>query len=63
MSVSLPSNFPNITEMSDTDDAYVDEDARPMAAKYLTKWRPGFIESQSGGGSGNDAPYAPAVAA
>ncbi|KAK7701097.1 hypothetical protein SLS64_010428 [Diaporthe eres] len=39
------------------------EDARPMAAKYLTKWRPGFIESQSGSGGGNDAPYAPAVAA
>ncbi|KAK2611327.1 hypothetical protein N8I77_004676 [Diaporthe amygdali] len=39
------------------------EDARPMAAKYLTKWRPGFIESQSGNGSGNDAPLVPAVTA
>ncbi|KAL1870293.1 hypothetical protein VTK73DRAFT_2668 [Phialemonium thermophilum] len=26
------------------------EDARPLAAKYLQKWRPGFIESQSGSG-------------
>lgn len=34
-----------------------------MAAKYLTKWRPGFIESQSGNGSGNDAPLVPAVTA
>lgn len=25
----------------------VDEDARPLAAKYLIKWRPGFIESQA----------------
>lgn len=33
-----------------------------MAAKYLTKWRPGFIESQSGGG-GNDTALPPAVAA
>ncbi len=24
------------------------EDARPLAAKYLIKWRPGFIESASG---------------
>ena len=24
-----------------------DEDARPLAAKYLVKWRPGFIESQA----------------
>ncbi|KUI66313.1 mRNA cleavage and polyadenylation specificity factor complex subunit pta1 [Cytospora mali] len=38
------------------------EDARPMAAKYLTKWRPGFIESQSGGGGVNDAALPPAVA-
>ncbi|KAK3341242.1 hypothetical protein B0T25DRAFT_335481 [Lasiosphaeria hispida] len=28
------------------------EEARPLATKYLVKWRPGFIESQaSGGGS------------
>lgn len=54
---------PYLTKISDTDDTYIDEDARPMAAKYLTKWRPGFIESQSGSGGGNDAPYAPAVAA
>ena len=33
-----------------------------MAAKYLTKWRPGFIESQSGGGNGSDAALPPAVA-
>lgn len=25
------------------------EDARPLAAKYLVKWRPGFIESQTSG--------------
>ena len=25
----------------------VDEDARPMAGKYLAKWRPGFIEKQT----------------
>lgn len=24
----------------------IDEDARPMAGKYLSKWRPGFIEQQ-----------------
>ncbi|GAB1310164.1 Symplekin/Pta1 N-terminal domain-containing protein [Madurella fahalii] len=30
------------------------EDARPLAAKYLVKWRPGFIESQSRG-AGSDA--------
>lgn len=23
---------------------HVDDDAKPMAAKYLTKWRPGFDE-------------------
>ena len=28
----------------------VDEDARPMAAKYLTKWRPGFGEMLKGPG-------------
>ncbi|KAF3764869.1 hypothetical protein M406DRAFT_258527 [Cryphonectria parasitica EP155] len=39
------------------------EDARPMAAKYLTKWRPGFLESQTAGGEGNDtAALPPAVA-
>lgn len=27
-------------------DMRTDEDARPMASKYLAKWRPGFIESQ-----------------
>ncbi|KAK3309660.1 uncharacterized protein B0T15DRAFT_11088 [Chaetomium strumarium] len=27
------------------------EDARPLAAKYLVKWRPGFIESQAHGTS------------
>ncbi|KAL2129095.1 hypothetical protein VTI74DRAFT_8258 [Chaetomium olivicolor] len=26
------------------------QDARPLAAKYLVKWRPGFIESQTRGG-------------
>ncbi|KAK3300101.1 uncharacterized protein B0H64DRAFT_7181 [Chaetomium fimeti] len=30
------------------------EDARPLAAKYLVKWRPGFIESQTRG-TGSDA--------
>lgn len=28
-------------------DITVDEDARPMAGKYLAKWRPGFIEKQT----------------
>lgn len=23
-----------------------DEDARPLAGKYLAKWRPGFVEKQ-----------------
>jgi hypothetical protein len=23
-----------------------DDDAKPIAAKYLSKWRPGFIEQQ-----------------
>lgn len=41
-----------------------DEDARPMAAKYLTKWRPGFVESQTAA-AGNNATAAlpPAVPA
>jgi hypothetical protein len=25
-----------------------DDDAKPMAAKYLSKWRPGFLEQQKG---------------
>lgn len=29
-----------------------DEDARPMASKYLVKWRPGFVESQTAGADG-----------
>jgi symplekin len=29
------------------------EDARPMAAKYLQRWRPGFVESAQQGVSGN----------
>ncbi|KAK4042204.1 hypothetical protein C8A01DRAFT_44727 [Parachaetomium inaequale] len=33
------------------------EDARPLAAKYLVKWRPGFVESQTQG-SGSGAPPA-----
>ncbi|KAL2263440.1 hypothetical protein VTK26DRAFT_6738 [Humicola hyalothermophila] len=32
------------------------EDARPLAAKYLAKWRPGFIESQTGGNADGQAP-------
>ncbi|SPQ17927.1 8a867f3d-b872-4770-b8b0-cd100491d299 [Thermothielavioides terrestris] len=32
------------------------EDARPLAAKYLAKWRPGFIESQTRGAQGDAAP-------
>ncbi|KAK4136682.1 hypothetical protein BT67DRAFT_187943 [Trichocladium antarcticum] len=32
------------------------EDARPLAAKYLVKWRPGFIESQTRGAGGDAAP-------
>ena len=56
-------------------DIWVDyEDARPMAAKYLQRWRPGFLEAQQqqqqqqqqqsgmvilgGGGSGNGTPAA-----
>lgn len=30
-----------------------------MAAKYLTKWRPGFVESQTAGGGGNNAAALP----
>jgi hypothetical protein len=33
----------------------VDEDARPLAAKYLVKWRPGFIESQTRAPGGDAA--------
>jgi hypothetical protein len=37
----------------------VDEDARPLAAKYLVKWRPGFVESQTQAqASGSGAPPA-----
>jgi len=25
----------------------IDDDAKPMAAKYLAKWRPGFLEQNS----------------
>ncbi|KAH6634141.1 hypothetical protein B0J18DRAFT_9852 [Chaetomium sp. MPI-SDFR-AT-0129] len=32
------------------------EDARPLAAKYLVKWRPGFIESQTRGTGGEVPP-------
>jgi symplekin len=39
----------------------VDEDARPLAAKYLVKWRPGFIESQTRG-PGSDAASANSMA-
>ncbi|PSR81593.1 hypothetical protein BD289DRAFT_462049 [Coniella lustricola] len=39
------------------------EDARPMAAKYLAKWRPGFIESKTAPSAETDtAALAPAVA-
>lgn len=36
-----------------------------MAAKYLTKWRPGFVESQTAAAAGNNATAAlpPAVPA
>jgi len=27
---------------------WIVEDARPMAGKYLVKWRPGFVEAHSG---------------
>jgi symplekin len=30
----------------------IDEDARPIASKYLAKWRPGFMESQAPGADG-----------
>lgn len=33
-----------------------------MAAKYLTKWRPGFVESQTGGGGESAAVLAAVVA-
>jgi symplekin len=39
----------------------VDEDARPLAAKYLVKWRPGFIESQTRA-PGSDAASANSMA-
>ncbi|KAK3382420.1 hypothetical protein B0T24DRAFT_12001 [Lasiosphaeria ovina] len=32
------------------------EDARPLAGKYLVKWRPGFIESQTQAAAGGDGP-------
>lgn len=38
-----------------------DEDARPMAAKYLTKWRPGFVESQTSDGSDGKTTTLPAA--
>jgi hypothetical protein len=25
----------------------IDDDAKPMAAKYLAKWRPGFLEQNT----------------
>lgn len=40
---------------------FLDEDARPMAAKYLTKWRPGFVESQSSDGKAATLPAAVAA--
>jgi symplekin len=39
-----------------TDVFDADEDARPLAAKYLVKWRPGFIESQTRAPGGDAAP-------
>lgn len=33
-----------------------------MAAKYLTKWRPGFLESQNTAGGVNSAALPSAVA-
>jgi symplekin len=39
------------------------EDSRPMAAKYLQKWRPGFLEAQQQGlGSGTSGAGAQPVA-
>ncbi|KAI2621248.1 hypothetical protein GGR54DRAFT_600704 [Hypoxylon sp. NC1633] len=32
------------------------EDARPMAAKYLQRWRPGFLEAAKQATDGNEAP-------
>jgi symplekin len=29
-------------------DIFTDEDAKPIAAKYLTKWRPAFAERLKG---------------
>jgi hypothetical protein len=26
---------------------HTDDDAKPMASKYLSKWRPGFVERNS----------------
>lgn len=34
-----------------------------MAAKYLTKWRPGFVESQIASGGENATALPPSVAA
>lgn len=28
-----------------TDSMFADDDAKPMASKYLAKWRPGFMEA------------------
>lgn len=38
-----PANIVN----SSNANQYVDDDAKPMAAKYLAKWRPGFLEQNS----------------
>ncbi|KAI8630416.1 hypothetical protein F5Y19DRAFT_46079 [Xylariaceae sp. FL1651] len=32
------------------------EDARPMAAKYLQRWRPGFVDAAQQGAGGNNTP-------
>ncbi|KAI1379557.1 hypothetical protein F4677DRAFT_409675 [Hypoxylon crocopeplum] len=39
------------------------EDARPMAAKYLQRWRPGFFEAAQQAIPGNEAPGGAGVAA
>jgi symplekin len=33
----------------------VDEDARPIAAKYLSKYRPAFLEAANRSANGDDA--------
>ena len=54
--MSFPFRVSWVLSESVTNSLSVDEDARPLAAKYLVKWRPGFIESQTRGSASDAAP-------